>query len=263
LVLFCCYSVVSSDAAWSFQILEDWETTAPIPDESRGWGTNIGPIFVENDSVFGSVARAQSFAAPHVILIPWQSDGSAPPGSEYVGSVDYAQLGVTRVSFYLRHDVIPLAFQSPRVPITLGFASDTEVPDPENPGQMMRPSVWQTSENEVILGGGWEPFSYELLASSPTLPAGWNQDPVHPETWSQVMTDVDRVVVFFGTFLPPPRGGLQNPWDTSLAEFELELHGGPPENVPSLSRFGIGFVVLFLIGFGLLRLRNESSAPLP
>ena len=87
-------------------------------------------------------------------------------------------MGVSEISYLARHDEDEGAFfQLPKAPTSILLFSSSPMPDTDGQGSIAYPVVWAVSDNEMLLGGGWEQFEFEVPSSSNQLPEGWHAYP--------------------------------------------------------------------------------------
>lgn len=99
-------------------------------------------------------------------------------------------------------DLITFAvdFSAAGRPLTLMLIEDNGTPGDSSDDW----AAYQIGASNIpIPGEGWKSFTFAVPSQSATLPAGWAtqafgpNSPANPD-WNQVITDVDRVVFFYG-----------------------------------------------------------------
>ena len=220
------------------QLVEDWNSTPAIPDDVRGWGSHRGSALLEGGLGTGSYARAQpTLSPPNYLGVPWQGDASQWFSNEFVGDKDYRSMRVSRISS------LPNAHSTGR-------------------GQDIPPRVWAVSENVMTLGGGWTSFDFLVPSQQVDLPSGWRAYPDQEQTWSQVITDVDRILIVFGRY-EVDIGGAPFLWLNAVDDFKIEFCGSGMASVPTTSYSALLCLSVFTFLIGLGRLMRWSSRRLP
>jgi hypothetical protein len=235
--------------AYTQSIIENWDTTAAIPDETRGWDRNAGPAIISSGLGTGNYATTGTIVFLPELAIPSNQAVNEGFSNQFVGNKNYEEMGVTKISYLARFDFSDSLVQS--VPTSVLLLSGEIVPDPLFPGQFVLPRIWRTSDNEMVRDAGWEEFEFPIDFTLNHLPEGWQAYPDTPETWDTVKRDVDQIIVIFNVYFYDIIS-LPNRWDVSLDNFEVQL-GPDPIAVPTAHSRAL-IVLAFLIGtIGVLR----------
>lgn len=240
-------------------VIEDWDSTPPIPDQVRGWGSRAGAAQLESGLGTGNYARAQlEFIAPNAISVPWGNDAGDWLENDLVGDKDYSALGPVSISYFARHDIVAGFAQGSAIPTSIMLQSSTRVPSPLDPEGTVLPRIWTTSDNAMSLGEGWAEFEFYLPSQSATLPSGWRAWPNTEETWQQVISDVDQIAVIFAEY-DIGIGGVLSAWDNAIDNFEVTFFGERTIQVNTMSNITKGLLALSLLLTAFLGLRHAKG----
>jgi hypothetical protein len=179
-------------ALWPF--VEDFDTTPAVPDAKRGWTASV---FSESHQAVGGNPDGHLLAQPVGIFIP-QFRTEYGLVNDYVGDKDYAEIGISQISFDF--NLMSQAGGATQVPITLMLVTDGGTPYDQNDDTA---AYFVSQQDPPVAGGGWVTYTFPIPSGEDKLPDGWalydmGGAPVPGVDWIDVITDVDRIVIWRG-----------------------------------------------------------------
>ena len=181
-------------AAPEWPFVADFDTTPPVPDAQRGWTASV---FAESHEANGGNPDGYLRAQPVGIFIPMFHTEYGLV-NQVVGDKDYAELGVSRISFDF--NLMTQVGGATQVPITLMLVNDGGTPFDQSDDTA---AYFVSEQAPPSAGGGWVTYTFDIPSSEAALPPGWalydmGGAPIPGMDWIDVITDVDRIVIWRG-----------------------------------------------------------------
>lgn len=177
-----------------FPFIEDFDTTPAVPDAQRGWTASV---FAEAHHGAGGNPDGHLRADPVGIFIP-QFRTEYGLVNDYVGDKNYAEVGISEIAFDF--NLISQVGGATEVPITLMLVNDGGTPNDQNDDTA---AYYVSEQAPPQAGGGWVTYTFPIPSGEATLPDGWalydmGGAVVPSIDWIDVITDVDRIVIWRG-----------------------------------------------------------------
>jgi hypothetical protein len=210
----CLIASCNTTMAGTTEIIEDWDTTPPIPTALRGWlfgAFDIVQIGGGNPGNYLRTSGLDTFAP--------QPRTMAGLNNDYVGDKNYADMNVTAIGIDVMINAVD--FSAAERPLSVYLINDNNTPGDSSDDF----GASFTAPTFVpVPGEGWRTFEFEVPSQSETLPPGWVFRTLGPSTppfdWQDIITDVDSLRFFYGD---PDFFFIFQMWNTGIDNFRLVM----------------------------------------